>query len=263
MTDGNGSLARRCAAGAITAALAAAAAAAAGAATVPPEEGGAAPAAGAVWSGTPASAAFAPGAPPSVVAALAPADPAERGAGERTATVEGTTLAVHITDDRDTIAAGEEVLYTLTLRNEGDEGRRAIVSQRLSPRARFVDVEADGTARGGVATWRVVVEPGAEVERTARVRLGEPGERLWRVATTACAQAEAGAPPVACATDADRVDGSVREAASAVSAPQRVLTITSVLTAVLLVLATGVAAFVVWTRLRPDGRRDPVNGDDG
>ncbi|GAA1748012.1 hypothetical protein [Streptomonospora arabica] len=246
--------------------VAAAAAGAAGAADVPGtpgEEGAAADAAGAAWSGTPASAAFAPGAPPSVVAALAPADSAEPGAGERTATVEGATLGVRITDDRDTIAAGEEVLYTLTLRNEGDEERHAIVSQRVSAKARFVDVGEGGTASGGVATWRVVVEPGAEIERTARVRLGEPGERLWRMSTTACAQSEAGAPPVACATDADRVDGSVREAASAVSAPQRVLTVTSVLTAVLLVVATGVAAFVVWTRLRPGARRDPANGSDG
>ncbi|MFD0776952.1 hypothetical protein ACFQZ2_23705, partial [Streptomonospora algeriensis] len=86
------------------------------------------------------------------------------------------------------------------------------------------------------------------------------GRRLWRVATTVCAQTEAGAPPVACATDANRVEGPAREAASAVSSPQRVLTVTSVFSGVLITLAAAVAAAILWIRLRPGARRGRPTG---
>ncbi|MUL40989.1 hypothetical protein FZ103_07275 [Streptomonospora sp. PA3] len=266
VADGIGNWGRRCTAGAAAAVLLAAGASASASAASPGQDGDAAPRAGggaplpAVWSGDPdpASAAYAPGVPPSVAAALAPTDPA---GGERAAAMEEASLSMAVSDDRDTIAAGEEVVYTLTLRNEGEEEKEAVLSQRVSAEARFVDVGADGMATGGVATWRVVVGPGERIERTARVRLGEPGERLWRVATTACAQTEAGRPPVACASDTNRVDTAARAGASAVSAPQRVLTVTSILTGVLIVLATGAAVFVLWFR-RPASRRRTLRRED-
>ncbi|MBB5996879.1 hypothetical protein [Streptomonospora salina] len=194
-------------------------------------------------------------------AAGAPAAAAPGAGGERTAAVEGATLAVRVSDGRDEVAAGDEARYTLTLRNDADREQSAVVSQRVSGDAEFVDVGADGETAGAVARWRVEVGPGAEIERTARVRLGEPGRRLWRVATTVCAQTEAGAPPVACATDANTVDRSTRTAASAVSAPQRVLTVTGLFTGVLLVLATAAAAAVLGSRLRPSARGTPGRGD--
>lgn len=280
MAEGTASLGRCCAAGATTAALVAATAVGTSAAAVPPEEDGGAPAhagersaeqvGSTAWSEAPASAAFAPGVPPAVAAALTPT--ASDSDGERAASVDGTTLSIRISDGREEIAAGEEADYTLTLRNEGDRRQKAIVSQRVSADAEFVDVGADGMATGGVATWSVVVEPGDEIERTARVRLGEPGERLWRVATTACAQTEEGAPPVACATDADRVDRAARAdrvdrsaptTASTVSTPQRVLTVTSLFTGILIVVATIAAAVILWIRLRlrPNARRHSAKED--
>ncbi|QBI53750.1 DUF11 domain-containing protein [Streptomonospora litoralis] len=253
MADGIENSGRRCAAGLTTAAVVVLAGA--GAPAWAAAEKGDAAAAGRGGEAVPmpgrphvpASAAFAPGLGPSVTAALAPV---AADGGENAGTVEGATLSVQVSDDRDTIAAGDEATYTLTLRNESDEAQEAIVSQRVSAKARFVDVEGDGMATGGVATWRVPVEAGAEAERTARVRIGEPGQKLWRVATTVCAQTEAGAPPVACATDANRVEPAAGDSASAVSVPQRVLTVASIVTATLLVLTTGAAVFVVWNRLR-------------
>ncbi|GAB3447419.1 hypothetical protein GCM10027570_19800 [Streptomonospora sediminis] len=254
MAEGVENLARRC--GAVLAAMALAAAAAAGgtaAAPAPVADGSPAPRAGEaepVRPGAGASAAFAPGVPPSVAAALVPA--AEPGGGERAGAVEGSALSVRISDDRDKITAGEEATYTLTLRNNSAEAAEAIVSQRLSAEARFVDVGADGIATGGVATWRVPIAAGAEARRRVQVRLDESGKRLWRVATTVCAQTEPDAPPVACATDANRVERALAKQASAVSAPKLVLTAVSILTAILIAFATVAAAIVVWHRIRPN-----------
>ncbi len=125
-------------------------------------------------------------------------------------------LSIELSGDAETLRAGEEVTYTLSLTNEGDqELRGATLSQSLPDQLELVSAEGASVRDDGVVGWDVTVTPGEGVERELRVKVPENLGQTWRLASTACAQVEAGGPPVVCATDASLVDARPPEAGDA------------------------------------------------
>ncbi|GAB3492048.1 hypothetical protein [Nocardiopsis coralliicola] len=139
---------------------------------------------------------------------------------------ESAALSINIGDGVDGIAPGDETTYTVTLRNDGAESLSdVLLTQGLPPEMELVDASGDtaaGAARteGGLVAWRVSLEPGQTATGTVTARLADAGERTWRVASTACAQTDAGAPPVVCATDADLLPEAPKADASPDAAPK-------------------------------------------
>ncbi len=134
------------------------------------------------------------------------------GAADREEGAQGgdvPALSIEVADGLDGMEPGEETEYTVTVRNDGDEAVEGlVVSQGVPPEMELVETDGErvgepGGALDGLAVWEVDLDPGEEAVGRTKVRLEDPGEKLWRVAVTVCAQPGAQSPPLVCATDAN------------------------------------------------------------
>ncbi|WP_017622369.1 DUF11 domain-containing protein [Nocardiopsis chromatogenes] len=120
-------------------------------------------------------------------------------------------LSIEVTDGLDGMEPGDVTEYTVTLRNDGEEKVEGIfLSQGLPPEMELVETDGErygkpGGALEDLAVWTVDLGPGESATGRTEARLADPGEKVWRVAATACAQEREDSPPVVCATDANLI----------------------------------------------------------
>ena len=141
-------------------------------------------------------------------------------------------LSIEVTDGLDGMEPGEVTEYTVTLRNDGEKKVEGIfLSQGLPPEMKLVETDGErygkpGGALEDLAVWTVDLKPGESATGRTKARLDDPGEKVWRVAATACAQEGEDSPPVVCATDANLIprtpepSASPAEAAAAATAAE-------------------------------------------
>ncbi|WP_162231695.1 NEW3 domain-containing protein [Allosalinactinospora lopnorensis] len=117
-------------------------------------------------------------------------------------------LSIELSGDPERLRAGEEVEYTLTLTNDGEDTLHgATLSQSLPEEFEVTSARQASVRSESTVGWEVSLPPGEEAERVLRVRIAdELEENAWRIATTACAQLGADGPPAVCATEAGLID---------------------------------------------------------
>ncbi|MDA2807987.1 hypothetical protein [Nocardiopsis suaedae] len=130
-------------------------------------------------------------------------------------------LSIEVTDGLDGMEPGDVTEYTVTLRNDGEEKLDGIfLSQGIPPEMELVETDGErygkpGGALEDLAVWTVDLKPGESATGRTKARLADPGEKVWRVAATACAQESEDSPPVVCATDANLIPRTPEPSGSA------------------------------------------------
>ncbi|MDA2814257.1 hypothetical protein O4J56_26650 [Nocardiopsis sp. RSe5-2] len=133
-------------------------------------------------------------------------------------------LSIEVTDGLDGIEPGDVTEYSVTLRNDGEEKVEGVfLSQGLPPEMELVETDGErydkpGGALEDLAVWTVDLKPGESTTGRTKARLSDPGEKVWRVAATACAQESEDSPPVVCATDANVIPRPPEPSASPAAA---------------------------------------------
>jgi uncharacterized repeat protein (TIGR01451 family) len=116
----------------------------------------------------------------------------------------GPLLSIAVDNGRTAVAAGDELTYTVKVRNLGTtETKQLEISQSLPAGLTFVSADHGGAARDGRVTWSVDLKPGQESPLATVARVGETPSELLRLATVACATAKGGSKPLVCATHSD------------------------------------------------------------
>ncbi|ASU83276.1 hypothetical protein CDO52_11250 [Nocardiopsis gilva YIM 90087] len=121
-------------------------------------------------------------------------------------------LSVGVRDALHWMGPGDESQYVITVRNDGGERfERILLFQSLMPEMEVIDAGEQATTWDSAIAWEASLDPGEEIERTTRVRLGDLEQGTRYVGTTACVQLEQGGPLVACGTDANLVPPEERQ----------------------------------------------------
>jgi uncharacterized repeat protein (TIGR01451 family) len=165
-------------------------------------------------------------------------------------------LTVSISDGHVTARAGEELTYTLSVRNSGAVAlRRLEVTQTLPPGLDFLSASDHGAARGGHVSWTASLPAGGERTFLAVTRLTRTPPTLLRLAAVACVTLPGSSRPLVCAAHLDRLPAA---AAAPASRPGHSAgNVTTYTAAGLAVLALGLLTAIV-ARRRGRPRRQPA-----
>lgn len=166
-------------------------------------------------------------------------------------------LTISISDGRATARAGDELTYTVTVRNSGAVNvPRLKVTQTLSAGLQFLSASDHGVAASGRVNWSARLPVGGE--RTFRVdaRVTRTPATLMRLAAVACATLPGANGPIVCAAHLDRLPAATAAAPASRSGHStgNVLPYTA---ASVLVLALGLVTALV-ARRRGRLRRQPA-----
>ncbi|MFD8560812.1 hypothetical protein ACWDOR_06945 [Streptosporangium canum] len=154
-------------------------------------------------------------------AAASPSKPHPHEDGGKKAAETAPTLSISVDNGRTSAKEGDRLSYTVTVRNIGTTDASDLrLTQSLPAGLKLVSADRDGRAKAGHVTWTVDLKAGrnAAFHTTAEVR-ATPDD-LLRLATVACASAEADDKPIVCATHSDQLpagaaaDDAARSAAT-------------------------------------------------
>jgi uncharacterized repeat protein (TIGR01451 family) len=165
-------------------------------------------------------------------------------------------LTVSISDGHVTARAGEELTYTVSVRNSGAVAlRRLQVTQTLSPGLEFLSASEHGVAEGGHVSWTASLPAGGKRTFLAVTRLTSTPPTLLRLAAVACVTLPGSSRPLVCAAHLDRLPAAA--AASTSRSGHSVRNVPTYTAAGLAVLALGLLAAIV-ARRRGRPRRQPA-----
>ena len=175
-------------------------------------------------------------------------------------------LSVAITDDTDSVEAGDTQRYTIDLANIGTGDLTGlVVTQTVSEGLEFVSADGEGTEDSGIVSWTVDLTASATATLHTEMTVTETPAELLRLATTACVAAAADTAPIVCASDSDllpagadvaEIDDDLGED-SGDSVPF------GAIAGGIGALAVVTAAAVVIARRRGSGPGDGTTGSDG
>lgn len=115
-------------------------------------------------------------------------------------------LSIAIDNDRESVEAGDELTYTLTVQNLGANPVTDLtVTQSMPAGLEFGAADTGGTSAAGEVTWLLSIEADSEVTVQTTMTVAETPATMLRLASIACAGAAVDAPPVVCATDSDQL----------------------------------------------------------
>lgn len=127
------------------------------------------------------------------------------GAGIAAAVPPG--LSVAIGNGVEEVGSDSEVVYTAELSNRGQETVAATMVITVPDFATITEAEG-AEILGGDSSWAVVVEPGGSAAVSARVRIGEIPDGLFRVTTLVGVHlGEESTKPVIRSADSDTIPG--------------------------------------------------------
>lgn len=153
------------------------------------------------------------------------------------------TLTVAVTNRAETVAFGEAIRYTITLRNRAAAPQRVMVRVTVPPTLDEVRIAGALPAVDGLVAWPVLVPAGSQSTVELQARAARSYTAVNTVTLTACGVPEGSQASAACATDRD--DLLVRRTSASAAVPW-------------LVVAAGLALLVAggaaWRRRWP-GRR--------
>ena len=124
-------------------------------------------------------------------------------------------LTVSVSDGRVAARAGDELTYTVTVRDTGTVAApRLKVTQTMSPGLEFLSASGHGTVAGGRVAWSAGLPVGGT--RTFRVvtRVTKTPTTLLRLAAVACVTLPGGRSPIVCAAHLDRLPAAAAQAAA-------------------------------------------------
>ena len=164
-------------------------------------------------------------------------------------------LTISVSDGHVAARAGDELTYTVSVRNSGAVAvRRFKVTQILSPGVKFISASDHGAATSGQVSWTAGLPVGGKRTFLAVTRVTRTPPALLRLAAVACVTLPGSSRPIVCAAHLDRLP-----AAAAASASQSGHSVDRVVayTAGLAVLALGLLGAIV-ARRRGRLRRQPA-----
>ena len=121
-------------------------------------------------------------------------------------------LTINVTDGRVAAKAGEQLTYTVSVRDSGVAAARHLkITQTLSPGLQFLSASGNGVATAGRIAWSTSLPAGGT--RTFRVaaRVTQPPARVLRLAAVACATLPGGSRPIVCAAHLDRLPAAAAD----------------------------------------------------
>jgi uncharacterized repeat protein (TIGR01451 family) len=169
----------------------------------------------------------------------------------------GPALTISITDGHVAARAGDELTYTVSVRDSGTAAvPRLTVTQTLSPGLEFFSASDHGVARGGHVSWSAGLRASGSRAFHVVARVTKTPPTLLRLAAVACAALPGSSRPIVCAAHLDRLPA----AAAGGPAPRPAHWVTGVLTYTaggLAVLALGLLTAIA-ARRRDRLRRRPA-----
>ncbi len=130
-------------------------------------------------------------------------------------------LSIAIDNGSSTASVGDQLNYTVTIKNLGPNSvEDLVVTQSLPPGLTFESADSQGTSSTEKVTWSLSLEANSEVTLNSTTTVGATPDTLLRLASVACASTSATAAPIVCATDSDQLPaGAAAESAAAPTAP--------------------------------------------
>ena len=165
-------------------------------------------------------------------------------------------LTVSISDGHVTARAGDELTYSVSVRNSGAVAvRRVKVTQTLSAGLKFLSASDHGVAAGGDVSWTTSSLPvGGKQTFVDVARVTKTPPTLLSLAAIACVSLPGASRPVVCAAHLDRLPAAAAPASRSGHSAGNVPVYTA---AGLAVLAVGLLTAVV-ARRRGRLRRQPA-----
>ena len=165
-------------------------------------------------------------------------------------------LTIGVSDGHVTARAGEELTYTVSVRNSGMVAVPSMkVTQTLSPGLEFLSAGDHGLAGSGHVSWTASLPVGGRRTFVDVVRVTRTPPALLRLAAVACVTLPRSSGPIVCAAHLDRLPAAAAAPAARSGRPAgNAGTYTA---AGLAVLALGLLAAIV-ARRRGRLRRQPA-----
>jgi uncharacterized repeat protein (TIGR01451 family) len=154
---------------------------------------------------------------PATMAASHPAashpGPSRTAAAARASHAPG--LSISIGDGRVAVVAGDELSYTISVRNVGTVAVPHLrVTQTLSPGLEFLSAGDHGVAAGGRVSWTASLPVGGKRTFHAVARVTRTRSAQLRVAAVACVTLPGHSGPLVCAAHLDRLPAAAAAAAA-------------------------------------------------
>jgi uncharacterized repeat protein (TIGR01451 family) len=116
------------------------------------------------------------------------------------------SLTIAISDNVGTAAAGDTLVYTVTVGNAGDGASGQVPLKLMLPSGvSFVSADSGGVNDHGSVSWKVSVPAAGHVTVRARGSVGTPAAGLTGLAGVACVNA--GRANMLCSSDIDQIPG--------------------------------------------------------
>jgi uncharacterized repeat protein (TIGR01451 family) len=165
-------------------------------------------------------------------------------------------LTISISDGHVAARAGDDLTYTVSVRNSGAVAvRRLEVTQTLSSGLKFISASDHGVAASGHVSWTASLPVGGNRTFVDNTQVTKTPPTLLRLAAVACVTLPGSSSPVVCAAHLDRLPALA--AAPAPRPSQSVGNAATYTAAGLAVLALGlITAAIARRRGRP--RRQPA-----
>jgi uncharacterized repeat protein (TIGR01451 family) len=193
---------------------------------------------------------------PAAMAASHPAasnpEPPPTSSAARAARAPGLTIS--ISDGHVAARPGEELTYTVSVRNSGTVAvRRLQVTQILSSGLEFVSASDHGRAASGHVSWTASLPVGGQGSFVDVTRLTSTPPTLLRLAAVACVTLPGSSRPIVCASHLDRLPAAA--AASTSRSGHSIGNAQTYTAAGLAVLALGLLTAIVARRRGRPGRQ--------
>jgi uncharacterized repeat protein (TIGR01451 family) len=165
-------------------------------------------------------------------------------------------LTISISDGHVAARAGDELSYTVSLRNSGTVAvPRLKVTQTLSAGLEFLSASDHGVAAGGHVSWSASLPVGGKRTFVDITRVTRTPPTLLRLAAVACVTLPGSSSPIVCAAHLDRLPAAA--AAPASRSGRSTGNVPTYTAAGLAVLAVGLITAIV-ARRRGRLRRQPT-----
>jgi uncharacterized repeat protein (TIGR01451 family) len=156
-----------------------------------------------------------PAAAPAAAAVLAPS-----------AAAQTPQLSIAVDDNRASAASGDQLAYTITVRNLGSTKVAGLtVTQSVPTGLTFGSADPTGVLKGGNLNWALSLRAGGSATMHTKMSVLATPKELLRLAVVACAGLSAKGPPIVCASHSDQLPaGAAKTRRAAQSAHPRAAT---------------------------------------